>query len=109
MAQPYDIPHLAFPIRFTGHHYATDYQGSLDEATTAVRNICAFELGTRIERPDFGIKDQTLQAQPIDVGQVADAIATWEPRVSAEIQVSMTPDGKQTLDITISLPLIEDE
>jgi len=106
--QPYDIPHLAYPIRFAGGYYATHQQGSMDAVITCVRNICAFEVGSRIERPDFGIPDPTLKVQPIDIGAIADAIAKWDPRVTAEIEVDLDASGIETLDITISLPYSEE-
>lgn len=107
--QPYDIPHLAYPIRFNGGYYTTDQQGSLNCAVTAVRTICAFEVGTRIERPEFGILDPTLKVQPIDVGDIADAIATWEPRVTAELDVHLDALGVETIDISVSLPFSEED
>lgn len=105
--QPYDIPHLAFPIRFTGGAYATDLQGSNSEVTTAVRNICAFERGTRIERPDFGITDPTLEVMPIDIEDIAQAIRDWEPRAHVIIESDINLDGVETINIKVSVPYTE--
>lgn len=109
MSQPFDIPHLPYPIRVANGTYVTERQGSLDCALTSVRTICAFEIGTRIERPDFGIPDPTLKVMPIDEQAIAQAIATWEPRVTAEIEITLDVMGQETLDITISLPYSEDD
>src|SRR5215510_714262 len=100
-AQPYDIPHLALPIRVAAGMYVSTQQGSLDCMMDAVNVICAFEIGSRIERPDFGIPDPTLKVQPIDVGAIERAIADWEPRVDADIEVSLDVSGQETLNITV--------
>jgi phage baseplate assembly protein W len=104
--QPNDVPHLAFPIRFTGPggYYATDDQDTNSEVTTCVRNICAFERGTRIERPDFGIADPTLKVMPIDVDDIANAISTWEPRAEAEIETIIDLEGNETINIRVGMP-----
>lgn len=101
--QPYDIPHLAFPIRFESGAFVTDRQDGNNEVTAAVRSICAFERGTRIERPDFGINDPTLKEMPIDVDDVARAIADWEPRAYAELEVVLDLNGIETLNIKVAV------
>jgi phage baseplate assembly protein W len=105
--QPYDIPHLAFPIRVANGVYVTDLQGSNGDVTTAVRNICSFERGTRIERPDFGIEDPTLRTIPIDIDDIARAIAAWEPRAEIELETIIDLDGKETLNIRVAVPYSE--
>jgi phage baseplate assembly protein W len=105
--QPYDVPHLAFPIRVANGVYVTDSQGTNSEVTTSVRNICAFERGSRIERPDFGIEDPTLKEMPIDVEDIASAISDWEPRAAAEIETIIDLDGTETLNIRVSVPFTE--
>jgi len=105
--QPYDIPHLAFPIRVANGAYVTDLQGSNGDVTTAVRNICSFERGTRIERPDFGIEDPTLRTMPIDIDDIARAIAAWEPRAEVELDTIIDLDGKETLNIRVAVPYSE--
>jgi phage baseplate assembly protein W len=102
--QPNDIPHLAFPIRFAAGYYVTDDQDTNSEVTTAVRNICAFERGTRIERPDFGISDPTLEVMPIDVDDIANAIAMWEPRAEAEIETIIDLNGVETVNVKVGMP-----
>lgn len=106
-SQPYDVPHLAFPIRVVNGVYVTDRQDTNDEVTTCVRNICSFEKGTRIERPDFGIEDPTLKVMPIDVTGIARAIADWEPRASAELETIIDLEGQETLNIRVAVPYSE--
>lgn len=105
--QPYDVPHLAFPIRVEGGVYICDRQDSNDEVTTCVRNITSFEKGTRIERPDFGINDPTLKVMPIDVTEIARAISDWEPRAAAELETIIDLDGVETLNIKVAVPYSE--
>src|ERR1700750_204782 len=105
--QPYDTPHLAFPIRVANGVYVTDLQGSNSDVTTAVRNICAFERGSRIERPDFGIEDPTLKTMPIDVEDIARSISQWEPRAEVELEVITDLNGVETLNIRVAVPFSE--
>lgn len=102
-SQPYDIPHLAFPIRAVNGVYVCDRQDTNDEVTTCVRNICAFEKSTRIERPDFGINDPTLKRMPIDVTGIGRAISDWEPRASAELETIIDLEGQETLNIRVAI------
>jgi phage baseplate assembly protein W len=107
--QPFDIPHLALPIRVANGVYVTEQQGSLDCVTTAVQTICSFEIGSRIERPDFGIPDPTLKEMPVDTEAIEQAVATWEP--DAMIEINQTPDpvtGMTRINITVSVPYSED-
>lgn len=105
--QPYDVPHLAFPIRTSNGAYVCDRQDTNDEVITCVRNICAFEKGTRIERPDFGINDPTLKRMPIDVTDIARSISDWEPRASAELETIIDLEGVETLNIRVAVPYSE--
>lgn len=105
--QPYDVPHLAFPLRVECGMFVTDRQDSTDEVTTSVRNICSFEKGTRIERPDFGIDDPTLKTMPIDVTGIGQAIGDWEPRAEVEIEEVIDLQGVETLNIKVSVPYSE--
>jgi phage baseplate assembly protein W len=102
------VPHLAFPIRVECGIYVTDQQDSNTEVTTCVRNICSFQKGVRIERPDFGILDPTLTVLPIDVNGIAQSIATWEPRANVEIETIADMEGEETINIRVAVPFNED-
>lgn len=84
-----DRPHLALPLRIVGAAYATVQQDTVDELTTTVAVVCAFPLGSRIERPKFGISQPELEDEPLDLADIRRAVAAYEPR--AEVQVSERP------------------
>ena len=60
-----NVPHLALPLRVTGAQFATVEQDTEEELATAVAVICAFEPGSRVERPDFGIPAPELADRPL--------------------------------------------
>lgn len=84
-----DVAHIALPLRVVGESYATVQQDTVDELATTVAVICAFPLGSRTERPEFGISPPELADRPLDTLSVEQAVATWEPR--AEVTVSERP------------------
>jgi phage baseplate assembly protein W len=84
-----DVPHLAVPLRVVGPSFVTVQQDSVDELVSTVAAVCAFPLGSRVERPEFGIPMPELADSPLDSEGIEAAIATWEPR--AEVSVSERP------------------
>lgn len=84
-----NVPHLALPLRVIGGAYATVQQDTVDELTTTVAVVCAFPLGSRIERPAFGIASPELADEPLDLADIRAAVAAYEPR--AEVQVFERP------------------
>jgi phage baseplate assembly protein W len=98
------VLHLAFPFRLVNGAYATHQQDTDPEAADCVRNILSFEKGDRIEDLDFGIEDPTFQTMPIDIDDIAQAIADYEPRVVAEITTDDQADGTEQVSIFVTLP-----
>lgn len=98
------IPHLSLPLRLSGNRYATVEQDTDGEAADCVKVITSFPLGFRAEDLDFGISDPSFQTQPIDVDQIAQAIADYEPRVDASIDTVDLADGTTTVDVRVTLP-----
>jgi phage baseplate assembly protein W len=84
-----DIPHLALPLRLVGSSFTTVQQDTLDELTTTVAVICAFPLGSRAERPEFGIADPALADEPLNTYRIAATVAAYEPR--ADVTVTERP------------------
>lgn len=99
-----EIPHLSLPLRLAGSSYAQVGQDTDREAADCVFVIMSFPRGTRAEEPNFGIDDPTFQTQPIDVDDIANAIAEYEPRVDAEIDTVDLPDGSTTVRVQVTLP-----
>ena len=84
-----DVPHLALPLQVVGDRFTTVQQDTEDELVAAVRAICAFQLGARIERPDFGIPAPELSDRPLATTAIEQAVSSWEPR--ALIRVTEAP------------------
>jgi phage baseplate assembly protein W len=84
-----DVPHLGLPLRMAGESFVTVQQDTVHELTTTVAVVCAFPLGFRVERSDFGIAQPELSDAPLDTDDVEAAITTWEPR--AEVSVTERP------------------
>ena len=84
-----NVPHLSLPLRVVGGSYATVQQDTDDELATTVQAIVSFTLGSRPERPDFGIADPALADRPLDLLDMRQAIETYEPR--ADFTVAELP------------------
>lgn len=84
-----DLPHLALPLRLTGDRFAAVQQDTEEELATTVLAILSYQLGSRIERPDFGIPDPALAQRPLDLTAMRRAVAAFEPR--ADFSVTELP------------------
>jgi phage baseplate assembly protein W len=80
-----DVPHLALPLRIVGDAFVAVQQDTVEELLTTVAVVCAFPLGSRIERPEFGITSPELQDEPLELTDLARAVATWEPRAAIAV------------------------
>lgn len=103
------ILHLAMPINAPNGQYSVNEQDSQAEAEDQVRCILAFPKGSRAESMDFGVSDPTFKEMPIDVTDIANAIAFYAPDLDAEIQTTVNQeDGSEQLNIKVSLPFSDD-
>lgn len=84
-----NVPHLALPLRIVGGAYATVQQDTDDELAATVAAIVSFPLGSRPERPDFGIADPAMHSRPLNLLDIEQAVQTFEPR--AQIAVTELP------------------
>lgn len=79
-----DIPQIFQPFTFdlrTGD-VVTVEQDSIDDIAQCVKNICSYIKGTREERPDFGITDQTFEEGGVDINKLRQEVEEFEPRAS---------------------------
>lgn len=81
------IPHFALPFQIANGAAAVNEQDSTDDIEACVLAIASFPIGSRIERPDFGVPDQTFRQGGVDAGGLAAAIRRWEPRADATVVV----------------------
>lgn len=83
-------PHFALPfqMRDIGNKIKADtyLQDTVDEVTQCVLVCLLFPLGFRLEKPEFGVRDQAFNLGGIDMEEIEAAIYTWEPRVVGFMQ-----------------------
>lgn len=94
--------HLAWPVRLNGTRLAVVDQDSDADIAQCVHVLLATRRGVRIELPGFGVTDPVF-ALSVDVGEIATAVAQWEPR-AARTGVTETVDD---LDPAVRQVLLE--
>lgn len=77
------IPHFALPFRVAGGTVVVNEQDSADEIADCVLAIASYTIGSRPEKPDFGVEDQAFRQGGADAAALAAAIDRWEPRARA--------------------------
>lgn len=80
------IPKLRVPLRLENGRLGICEQDSQENVAACVYAILAYERGSRIENPDFGVEDPTFSDLPFDTREWLEQIARYEPR--AEVQTS---------------------
>jgi len=98
-----DYPHLAIPIRMENGQFVTNEQDSDEEAKTCVWAIISTQKGSRPEQPEFGINDPTFDTMPIDISDIMESIARWEPRVETDVSTQDGADGTQKVNIFVTM------
>jgi phage baseplate assembly protein W len=92
-----DIPHLAWPVRLgPGGQLAVVEQDTVDEIVQNVAVITSTTVGARVERPDFGVSDQTFEQQPLDTRVLQQRIDRFEPRASATLDQAWPPTPRES-------------
>jgi phage baseplate assembly protein W len=83
-----EVPHLSFPFRMSpsGRSVAVDEQDSSEEVVGCVQTLFLTEPGFRIDRPEFGVDDQTFREGGADLNELASKINQWEPRASDDVE-----------------------
>ena len=82
------IPHLKFPLQLNGSSFAVVDQDSADDIVQCVEVLVGTTRGQRMELPEYGVADPTF-ADVIDVQDVINAVAEWEPRATVEADSSI--------------------
>jgi phage baseplate assembly protein W len=79
------VPHLAVPFQITGRSAAVVEQDSDGEIRDCVFALLSTRVGSRLERPEYGIPDELFELLTPGMGadQVLAAIEEWEPRARA--------------------------
>lgn len=77
--------HFAFPMQFAGAGFATVEQDTVDDIAGCCAAVLAYPLGSRPERPDFGVDEQAFAAQGPNPAEIRHALAAWEPRANTTV------------------------
>lgn len=103
MANVLDTPQLGFPFNVVGGKVVEVEQGS---ATDVVQNVLIslrYLKGERPGMPDFGIPDQALRENGLDVAEVMAAVLKYEPDADLELvknAINMVT-GEEFVDTTV--------
>lgn len=104
-----DVPHLALPLRLIGGAFQAVQQDTVDELATTVAVICAFEQGSRTERPEFGISPPELADEPLDLSDIRRAVAAYEPRAAITVLEVPTGDLSARIQVEVAMARAEEE
>lgn len=80
------IPKFRIPLRVENGRLALVEQGSQDNVAGCVYAVLAYERGSRIEDPEFGVESRLFDQMPIDVTEWLEQIAVYEPRATVQTQ-----------------------
>lgn len=81
-----DIPHFAFPFRFSGGKVVEVEQDSIDDIASCVHAILSVERGELIQMPEFGVIDLTFLMTEAAIPEIKEAIQSQEPRATVAIE-----------------------
>jgi phage baseplate assembly protein W len=76
------VPKLKLPFRVTNGAAEVVEQDSFEEVRQCVEVLVRTPVGTRIDEPSYGVRDQTFKEDPAgsDIEDLVEAIEEWEPR-----------------------------
>lgn len=94
-------PHFDFPFRLSGSGRSAVYveQDSDEEVTDCVEVLLRTPVGSREEVPDYGTPDYVFRQGGVEVSDLTDVIAHWEPRAGASVESDTIVDLVQTVRI----------
>jgi len=77
-----ELPHFRAPFSLSGGSFAAVEQDSPEEIAQCVEAVCKTFVGSRIDAPDYGIRDETFTTQTPSpsVAAVVAAVEEAEPR-----------------------------
>lgn len=87
---PVTVPHFSLPFRFVLQGsptptVAVTEQDSPDEIKDCVEAILRYEIGSRPEKPDFGITDPTFSSPGVNTNRIHAEVDRSEPRVALKV------------------------
>lgn len=89
---------LRIPLRLENGRLGICEQDSQENVAACVYAILAYERGSRIEDPDFGVEDPTFADLPFDEREWLEQIARYEPRA----EVSTSEEVMEAIDVILA-------
>jgi phage baseplate assembly protein W len=96
-----NTPKLKVPFQIKGKSAAVVEQDSPEEIEQCVSAIVRTRVGSRLDRPEFGVPDVTFRsgsARP----ELGEAIDEWEPRARYFIEEESIEDMVQRIHVNIN-------
>ena len=75
-------------MRFTPTGFATVEQDTPDDIAMACAGVLSYTLGSRPERPDFGVPDQAFRENGPSPIEIRATLQAWEPRALTTAEIS---------------------
>lgn len=80
--------HFDFPMRFNGAGFRTVEQDTPDDVANCCAAVVCYPLGSRTERPDFGVVEQSFADGGPNIVEIRQALAAWEPRARTTVEMT---------------------
>jgi len=75
-------------MQFGPGGFRTVAQDTPDDIANCCAAVLSYPLGSRPERPDFGVVEQSFHENGPDVLEIRQALQAWEPRAHTTVEVS---------------------
>lgn len=89
------IPHMSFPVRYRNGRPVTVEQDSPGHMRDRIHVTSRTIIGDLLHDPTFGIPDQMMRVQRVDIDELAAALASSEPDIP--VDVGRVDDGSSGL------------
>lgn len=97
------IPHLSAALALNPDgSFIWQQQGLISEVAQSVEMIVGTPKGQRTMIPSFGIPDPTF-TYPVNKGEIQQAIAQFETRATANVNVTYAPNGIANVTVNVGL------
>lgn len=98
-----DCPHFDLPFRFELGAAVVVEQDTTEDVLACVAAILLYPLGWRPEAPTFGLRDPTFTEGAVNTGELARALAEWEPRAETLLSGAIDDDDDLKQIVTVAL------
>lgn len=97
------IPHLSAALALNPDgSFIWQQQGLISEVAQSVEMIVGTPRGQRTMVPTFGVPDPTF-TYPVNKGDIQHAIAQFETRATANVNITYAPNGIANVTVNVGL------